>query len=85
MHFKAQGDRRVHLGNFFARHGQAEEIGADAAVFFRPGDTEKSELPHFVKDRPIECFFFIPFFYGRHQPFFGKVPGQVGYIRLHFR
>ena len=41
MHFKAQGDRRVHLGNFFARHGQAEEIGVDAAVFFLISDPKR--------------------------------------------
>ena len=62
MYFEAESDGGVNFSYFFASNCEAEEVSAYAAVFFFPGNTEKAESTHFVKDSTIENFFFVTFF-----------------------
>ena len=84
MNFEAQSDGRVDFSDFFAGNGQAEEVGANAAVFFFPGNAEEAEGAHFIEDSAVEDFLFVAFFYGRSQAFCSKIFGEIGNVLLHF-
>ena len=44
MYFEAEGNGGVDFSDFFAGYNEAEEVSANAAVFFFPRNTEKAGL-----------------------------------------
>ena len=65
MYFEAEGNGGVDFSDFFAGYNEAEEVGANAAIFFFPRNTEKAESAHFIEDSAVKNFFFIAVFYSR--------------------